>query len=58
MYILMILVSFSSGECVDVNNLRICEFTLVIVIHFMNGSGVCSVISITDFNVQIYLNHR
>ena len=54
----MILVSFSPGECVGINNLRICQFTLVIVIHFMNGSGVCSIIRITDFNVQIYLNHR
>ena len=39
----MILVYFPSGGCVDdvANNRTNCQFTSVIVIHFMNGATVC-----------------
>ena len=37
------LISFPSGRCVDdvVNIQTNYQFTSVIVIHFMNGAGVC-----------------
>ena len=55
----MILVSFSSGGCVDdiVNNQRNYQFTSVIVVHFMNGAGVCWIIRRTVFNMYVCLNH-
>ena len=49
----MILVYFVSGECVDdvVNNRRKHQFTLVIVVHFMNSARVCWTFRRTVFNV-------
>ena len=37
------MISFPSGGCVDdvVNIQKNYQFTSVIVIHFMNGAGVC-----------------
>ena len=57
-YKLMILVCFPSGGCVDdaASNRANYQFTSVIVIHFMNGAGVCLIIR-TVLNVHICLNH-
>ena len=55
----MILIYFPSDGCVDdaVNNQTNYQFTSVIVIHFTNGAGVCSIIRRTVFNLCIYLSH-
>ena len=55
----MILVYFPSGGWVNdvVNNWTNYKFTLVIVIHFINGAGVCWFIRRTVFNECICLNH-
>ena len=54
-YILIILVYYPSGGCVDdvVNNQANYQFASVIVIHFMNGAGACGIIRRTDFNVYV-----
>ena len=51
-------VYFHSVGCVgDVfDNRKNSQFTSVIVMHFMNGAGVCWIIR-TAFNVYICLNH-
>ena len=53
------LFSISSGVCVDdvVINQTNYQFALVIVMHFMNGAGVCWIIRRTVFNMYICLNH-
>ena len=45
--------SFPSGGCVDdvINNQTNYQFISVIVIHFMNDTGVCWIIRRTVFNV-------
>ena len=57
--VLITLVSFLSGGCADdvVNNRTYYQLTLVIVIHFMNGTGICWIIRRAIFNVWICLNH-
>ena len=49
----MILLSFFLGGCVDdvINNRTNYQFESVLVIHFMNGTGVCRIIRRTIFNV-------
>ena len=49
----MILVYFPSGGCVSdvINDRTNYQFISVIVIHFMNGAGVCWIIRRTAFNV-------
>ena len=54
----MMLVYFPSGRCVDdvANNRANYQFSSVMVIHFINGAGVCWIIK-TVFNVYICSNH-
>ena len=40
-----------------VNNQTNYQFTSAIVVHFMNGTGVCWIIRGTSFNEYICLNH-
>ena len=55
----MILVYFPSGGCINdvVTNGTNHQFTLVIVVHFMNNARVCWIIRRTVFNVYVCLNH-
>ena len=55
----MILASFPSGGCVDdvVNIGTNYQFASAIIIHFINGAGVCRIIRRTNFNVNTCLNH-
>ena len=55
---LMILVYFPSGECVDdaVNNRTNYQFTSVPVLHFMNCARVCWIIRRTFLNTDVCLN--
>ena len=55
----MIMVHFASDGCVDdvANNPTNHQFTLVIVIHFMNNARARWIIKRTVFNVYFCLNH-
>ena len=55
----MILVHFPSGGCVDdvVNNQTNHQFTLIIVVHFMNSERVCWIIRRIVFSIYVCLNH-
>ena len=54
----MILVSFTSGGCVDhvVNNQTNHQFISIIVEHFTNSTRVCSIIKRNVFNEYVCLN--